>query len=137
MAGANDRLRSEIAELKKKVAALQDELARLEPVDAASSRSNCDHRQAQNWCSSGHGLSAEQVARYSRHLILPAFGAAGGWFAWPMLTSGLICPLLRTGDREAAILEPIQTYMTNCADLFVFCTRLARDRSSVLQHRGA
>ena len=67
-----------IADLEAANAELQARLDRQASTctQQACSRDIAD-REPRSWSSCGHGLSKEQIARYSRHLILPTFGVEG------------------------------------------------------------
>ena len=80
MSSTETALRHKIASLEAELFDLRAELTQLNPCNVANDPGDAESLPSgqPHWCSAGHGLSKEQVARYSRHLILPAFGAEGG-----------------------------------------------------------
>lgn len=80
-----DRLKAENDHLRK-LLGMVDSHAKVVPLlDADGTKSalrSCDSdhpaaRRMHTWEAGSHDLSKEQVSRYSRQLILPAFGPAG------------------------------------------------------------
>ena len=81
MAGV-DRLRAEVASLRSQLLAVQAAAPKAQKVDAQNgckpTESGTSQRDSTgSWQGEAHGLTKAQVERYSRQIVLPAFGVNG------------------------------------------------------------
>lgn len=61
---------------KKSISKIQDNVAAQASPNSGEARITCS-RNSYSWEPGSHDLNKDQIARYSRQLILPSFGAAG------------------------------------------------------------
>jgi len=70
--------RDELASLRARLAAAEAECDELRLRLASAARPDPSPRgEAEGWVDCGHGLSAAQLSRYGRHVVLPSVGAVG------------------------------------------------------------
>lgn len=72
----------ELEHLRAENEALKVEVQRLRQAQSSSvpeprSQNDLDTPSTHSWDGLGHGLSRDDIARYSRQIILPSFGAQG------------------------------------------------------------
>jgi hypothetical protein len=68
------RLRAENAALRAELAGLRGDIG---PAPEPTSPNGTPMTSAPEWDGLGHGLTKDQVGRYSRQIVLPSFGAEG------------------------------------------------------------
>ena len=77
MSAEIDRLREENARLKAYINSITTSPCILENGSSSDLPTTTTASLENLWDGVGHGLSKEQVARYSRQIILPSFGVQG------------------------------------------------------------